>query len=301
MEIKAAARVTWSLAAISMIFLPSWALAQSEENDCVTNYDNNGAAHIFCLPAPKPPREGLSPRGNSSNTGGGTARPPVESLSGSTRSIGSAKTNGGTTTNPSGLIPARALIEPSDIPPNGVGAYGIVAFTAMPLLHEEERHRFVCEAFKATLIPQSDLPEDTPLSAQMITYWPVRSKLTELAKSLDCRDLVASYDLKTGLDAITDADKKSEKLATRRGPFLVAWSPAKTRSEKDAVVLVIELSNLESQESFIEVFKAWRQKIVDDPKLWRRGWNWKSVRLALRDTLDRYGDGIVRLIQNSKE
>jgi hypothetical protein len=57
------------------------------------------------------------------------------------------------------------------------------------------------------------------------------------------------------------------------------------------------MSYLDSQESITDVFKAWRQKIIDDPKLWQNGWDWQTVRLAFRDTLDRYGESLVKFIK----
>jgi hypothetical protein len=197
----------------------------------------------------------------------------------------------------SGLVPVRALAEPAEMPPRGVGAYGVVAFVTMPLPHQVRRHRAVCEAFKATLIPQERVARDTPLSSQMITFWPIADKSTPEARQLDCAHLIGHYDLKTGLDAVRDADRDGDRLAARQGPFLIAWSPAESRFQKDTVVLVFDLSNLDSEQSFLEVFQDWRQKIVDDPSLWRRGFDVQSVRRQLRDTLDRYGEGILKLIK----
>jgi hypothetical protein len=195
------------------------------------------------------------------------------------------------------LKPVRALIEPGEKPPRDVGAYGIVAFSSLPLPSEVERYKFVCEAFKATLIPQQDLSQDTPLAEQMVTYWPIRNKFTEEAKRADCPHMVATYDLKTGLDAIYDADKLGERLSERRGPFLVGWSPSIQRYQKDALVLVMDMSSLEGQQSFLEVFKAWRQKITDNPEMWKKGFDAAGIRMTIRDTLDRYGEGLLKLIK----
>lgn len=195
------------------------------------------------------------------------------------------------------LIPVRALIEPGDMPPRAVAAYGIVAFTGKPLPSEVARAKFVCEAMKSTLVPQPELEPNTPLSAQMITYWPIYVKDELDAIAWNCDHLVDKYHLKTGLDAITDADVKKERLATRRGPFLIAWSPSKSRGEKDALILVIDMSAYESQQSFVELFKDWRQKIIDDPKLWRNGWDAQAIILMFRDTLDKYGDTVLRFVK----
>jgi hypothetical protein len=195
------------------------------------------------------------------------------------------------------LQAVRALIEPKEMPPREVAGYGIVAFTTLALSHDVERYKSVCEAYKATLMSQADLPPDTPLSAQMITYWPIGNKNTPEAQRADCAHLVANYAIRLGLEAIADADKKKDGLASRRGPFLIAWAPSESRLVPDAVVLVMDLSQLDTQRSFVEVFQDWRQHITDNPELWQRGgFNVEAVRRIIRDTFDRYGDGLLRLI-----
>jgi hypothetical protein len=135
----------------------------------------------------------------------------------------------------------------------------------MPLAADLERSKEICEAFKATLISQEEVPH-VPLAEQMITFWPVKSKNAPEAKRGECDHLVRNYALRVGLDAINDADKNSEALARRRGPFLIAWSPARSRFDKDTVVLLFDLSIYENEQSFVDIFKEYRQKIVDDPK-----------------------------------
>jgi hypothetical protein len=202
---------------------------------------------------------------------------------------------------PPRLWAVRALIEPAEMPPReGVG-YGLVAFTTRPLPHDIERYKSICEAYKATLVSVPELPPNTPPSEQMITYWPITNKNTAEAQRADCPYLASNYALRLGLDAIQDADKQNQRLASRRGPFLSAWAPSESRFVPDAVVLVLDLSDKDSQRSFTEVFQDWRQKITDNPEVWRRqnGFNIEMVRRIIRDTFDRYGDGVLRLISRS--
>ena len=100
----------------------------------------------------------------------------------------------------------------------------------------------------------------------MITYWPITNKNTSEAQRADCGHLVANYALRLSLDAIQDADKRQERLASRRGPFLIAWAPSESRFVPDAVVLVLDLSDKDSQRSFTEVFQDWRQKNHGQPR-----------------------------------
>src|SRR4029079_16655814 len=110
-------------------------------------------------------RAGGGPGGGKATTG---ARPPAAAPA-------RASANGAPAVR---LQAVRALIEPKEMPPREVAGYGIVAFTTLALSHDVERYKSGCEAYKATLMSQSDLPPDTPLSAQMITYWPIGNKNT---------------------------------------------------------------------------------------------------------------------------
>lgn len=212
--------------------------------------------------------------------------------------VSGGKTQVGAALGGAGPRAVRALIDPNETPPRDVAGYGIVAFTTRPAPHDVERYKMICEAYKATLMSQADLPPNTPLSDQMITFWPVTNKSTPDAIRADCSYLVNNYALRVGLDAIQDADKRKEALAGHRGPFLIAWAPSESRFKPDAVVLVMDLSSFEGQRSFVEVFQDWRQQITDNPKLWRRGgFNLELVRRIIRDTFDRYGDGIMKLIK----
>jgi hypothetical protein len=200
---------------------------------------------------------------------------------------------------PTRVRPVRALIEPGEMPPRDLAGYGLVAFTTLPAAHDIERYKLICEAYKATLMSQSELPSNTPLSEQMITFWPIRNKSTPEAKRTDCSHLVGNYPLRLGLDAIQDADRQREAFANRRGPFLIAWVPSDSRSKPDAVVLLMDLSPFDGQRSFVEIFQDWRQKITDNPELWRRGGGFdiEATRRIIRDTFDRYGAGLMKLIK----
>jgi uncharacterized protein YjbI with pentapeptide repeats len=195
------------------------------------------------------------------------------------------------------LKPVRDFIEPNEIPPEGVGAYGMVAFTHKATLSTRKRFTFICDAFLSTLPPRQSLPASVPPSQLMITYWPLERREPERIAAGDCGYLIDRYDLASGLEAIRDADLQRKHLAERRGPFLIGWSPAQSRYEQDAVVLVMDLSAFDSEASFVEAFQSWRTKITDNPELWRNGFSIEQVRLALRDFLDRYGETILQAIR----
>jgi hypothetical protein len=193
------------------------------------------------------------------------------------------------------LRPVRDVIEPDEIPPQGVGAYGMVALTHKPTSGTRDRLIFVCEAFLSTLPSRDSLPRSIPIGEQMITYWPIEKREPRKIAEGDCNYLIDKYHLLSGLEAIEDADRQRH-LTEKRGPFLIGWSPAESRYKKDKIVLVMDLSYLDSKESFREAFQIWRTRITENPALWRNGFAIDDIRLALRDFLDRYGEGILRAI-----
>ena len=189
------------------------------------------------------------------------------------------------------LHPARVFMAGSEIPPAGVGAYGVVALKSTPTPADTARLTAACTAFLSHLPPQSDLPATVPLSEQMLTIWPLRPAGQAAAEQGSCPDMLANYQLDAGLSAIADAQTPANHL-DGRGPFLIGWSPSNMRGVKDAVVLVVDMSTLDSQASFNDAFLFWQQKIVEDPSLWQHGFSAERVRLSLRDFLDQYGGSI---------
>lgn len=254
--------------------------------DCITIH-GDGPDRVVCTDRDSPDHGNAFPKPNVAvgvPPAGGDARTGSGIVTGGGHRYGRSR--------PAGTLTAvRALILPDEMPPSGVAAYGMVAFPALPLPGDRPRFGFVCEAYRSTLI-STEAAKAVPLDRQMITFWPVTAR-AEGGDDPECGGMIDRYDLKAGLDAIRDADTGRQQFASRRGPFLIAWSPTASRALPDAVILVIDMSNLESAESFQETFKAWRQKIVDDPKFWENGFSLEEVRLALRDALDAYGARLV--------
>ena len=166
---------------------------------CVIRHHENGKPYIFCqskdkhkdekrtvqpqgAPSPPPQSSPVQARPDQQIMAPAPPRPPSQE-----------KTEGRPTTPPSThsstprpsaakLRAVRALIEPAEMPPREVAGYGIVAFTTRLLPHDVERYKHICEAYKATLTSQAELPPNEPLSEQMITYWPITNKNTPEAR-----------------------------------------------------------------------------------------------------------------------
>ncbi len=194
------------------------------------------------------------------------------------------------------LRPVRAYLRAADVPPPTVGAYGLVAFRAKPTSATRARLLMTCTAFIASLPRQQDLAGIVPVSDQMVTIWPLDDPAAKQAAADDCDFLIDHYELYGGISAIEDAGRQGAKLEGE-GPYLIGWSPSNTRGVADKVVLVVDLSGFQSQDSFNSAFLFWQKKIVEDPRLWRSGFAIEGIRLALRDFVDRYGENILSAVK----
>jgi hypothetical protein len=152
----------------------------------------------------------------------------------------------------------------------------------------------LCNSFLASLPAQQSLPENVPLAAQMITIWPIDNPNVLQGKE-ECEVMLEHYDLYGGQSAITDAVRQGQQL-TGPGPFLIGWAPSNSRYIPDAVVLVIDMSDYETQDRFDEALRFWQEKVVQDPQLWKSGFSIEGIRLAARDFVDHYGSDILKAL-----
>ena len=191
--------------------------------------------------------------------------------------------------NNSPVLPTRAFLPPHDLPPN-FAAYGIVAFAEKAMSSTSARHRAVCEAFLASLPPSS--LASVPTQQQMVTVWPVDSMtVPEQLKRAnpDCDVAISHYDLPTALTALKEARTQQHSEFLGQGPYLLGWAPSSTKGQKDALVLIVDLSNARTSAELLERFKFWREQIEQKPELWRRGWDKPGVLALIRNWADRWG------------
>jgi hypothetical protein len=229
------------------------------------------------------------------------AKTPIESptrvesrpAGGSQKDVGSAKPE--ITQAPSNreLVPVRTYLRSAEIPPKSIGAYGVVAFRARPTSASRSRLLMACTAFVASIPPQKSVPGSVRISDEMLTIWPLDDPSSPEAAKDDCNFAIDHYDLYGGDSAIADAERQGAKLGAD-GPFLIGWSPSNSRGVEDKLVLVVDMSLYDSQDSFDQAFQFWKQKIVEDPSLWRSGFSVEALRLAVRDFADNYGDTILK-------
>jgi hypothetical protein len=191
------------------------------------------------------------------------------------------------------LVPVRAYLKGAEIPPPSIGAYGIVAFRARPTSASRSRLLMTCAAFVTAIPPQKSVPGSVHVGDEMLTIWPLDEPSSPNAARDDCNFAIDHYDLYAADSAIADAARQGAEFGAE-GPFLIGWSPSNSRGVPDKLVLVVDMSLYDSQDSFDQAFQFWKEKIVEDPSLWRSGFSIETVRLAVRDFADHYGDTILK-------
>ena len=193
---------------------------------------------------------------------------------------------------------ARLFAGPGQYPPEAFAAYGIVAFRARASSGERERHAMLCEAYVAALPRSAEL--NVPAREQMVTVWPIdddkaADDLNTLTGSDICDAAVGRYGLPTALRAIRDAGE-ARIDRDRRGPFLLAWSPAIHKGDPEALMLVADLSDVTTYTQAEAFFVLWRTDIEAKPEYWNRGWDVERLRIAIQLWVDRYGSQIFAVL-----
>ena len=194
------------------------------------------------------------------------------------------------------LIPVRAFLRASEIPPADVGAYGVVVLQSKATAASRAKLLMVCQSFIAHFPRSETLPQAVPITDRMITIWPVDNPESDKARSDDCDFAIDHYDLFAAESAIADAQHQHARF-DGTGPFLVGWSPSNARGKPDQLVLVINMSADNTQKSIDNHFLFWKNKIVQNPSLWRNGFSVEGIRLAIHDFADQYGKDMVDAIK----
>lgn len=130
----------------------------------------------------------------------------------------------------------------------------------------------------------------------MITVWPLDKPEAREAKTDNCDFVLDHYDLNASQLAISDAQKQHAKF-DGGGPYLVGWSPSKSRGIPDALVLIVDMSADNTQADIDNKFLFWKNKIIQDPALWRNGWSIEQVRTAIHNFADQYGQAMLDAIK----
>ena len=187
----------------------------------------------------------------------------------------------------------RAFLTRPEIPPPGIGAYGIVALRALPTGSTAARLTALCASYMAQFPDQNSIPATIRPQDQMMTIWPVLKKPPPDSPAQTCRHALEDYDLYSGQTALSDAARQGAHVQGE-GPYLIGWSPASSRGAKDKLVLVIDMSGMNDDVSINHAFLFWKTKIVENPAAWRGGFSLERFRLATREFVNSYGDEILK-------
>jgi hypothetical protein len=205
-----------------------------------------------------------------------------------------------TSTPPETVVVAasRLFAGPGQYPPGEFAAYGILAFRSRATSQDRDRHVIICEAYIAGLPHVSELSVE-PMK-QMVTVWPTDSdenadKLNRMARTDVCHSAIDNYGLAASLQAIKEAVATEKAELSGIGPFLLAWSPSSEKGNKDALVLVMNLSGVTTYGQAQQILAEWSRDIERNPELWRDGWDIEKLRLEIRLWVDRYGPQILML------
>ncbi len=210
------------------------------------------------------------------------------------------------------VFATRLFAARGNYPPKDYAAYGLVAFRSQATADEadRQRHMHICEAFFATLTDSGS--SDAPVTKQMVTVWPILaenpSRLPDYPENLlerlntpvreegMCDLAVTYYDLFMAKVAIKQVEAAQGAALPGAGPYLLAWSPGAKKGQRDAVVLVADLENVQSAADAREAFGIWREHIERDATLWEDGFTEPGLKVKLRKLLDRYGDQLMKFV-----
>jgi hypothetical protein len=205
----------------------------------------------------------------------------------------------------------RIFAAPHQYPPQDFGAYAILAFRSRATEATRPRHLAICEAYLSTVPHASEA--FLPVERQLVTVWPVDDAetvetLATLPVREQCRLAVDRYGLATALSAVRAAGRVTREgpqgvsvrladdLRDREGPFLFAWNPAGSFDTPDALILRVDLSDVQTQAQAERRFQIWVHEIESHPELWLDGWNEPGLRALIGEKLDLYGDMIVAFV-----
>lgn len=191
-----------------------------------------------------------------------------------------------------GPVAVRAYLFTGEPTPPGYGAYGYLVFNAQPSETETKRYEHVCKTFRRKIAVEAWGTEGQRTD-QMATFWPLKIPRSMGVDSWPCQKLIENYDYRTAAEIAAVIHKQGAS-----GPILAAWKkPFEENNSSEA--LVLDLSDF-ADEDLERAFGIWKDRIVMDPTVWRKGFNVVLCREALRNLLQKYGDTVLAVIKPTK-
>lgn len=203
---------------------------------------------------------------------------------------------------PAGPIQAARLFVSQELhPPEGVRGYGMFVFKSVATDFDRERHAMLCQAYVASQVSASGAGLHWP--DLFITVWPVGTTsvaqalndLRGVNPSLVCDQAVAHYDLELARDGLSKArltDFKDDGI----GPYLLGWLPSSSFGQPDALILQLDLSQVEDYRQALALFQQWKSDIESDPQLNGGPGTLAILKRKLRIWADTHGQGLFSLV-----
>ena len=182
------------------------------------------------------------------------------------------------------------------MPPESFAAYGVIIFKSRASSFDIERHKLICEAYLSALPHFREL--DQPVQNQMVTVWPINSdevasEINQLRGTEICDRAIDHYGLPFAQGKLAElrayTSVEGEYDTSSDGPFLVAWAPGTKITDKGAVALFVDMTDVYTYPQAIRLMGNWRDRIQEDPSVWRDGFQSESLVAVLRNFFDRYG------------
>ena len=179
-------------------------------------------------------------------------------------------------------IPASSYVYQGEKEVTGYGAYGYVLFASKPNSVNANRYLETAEAFLDTLENVSSYSKYDPKSL-MVTSWPLVTRKI----IINAPSLVDAYDYSLSTKILSSIDRLDVN-----GPVLVAFDISYVSKSKH--MLMLDMSKF-SDEEIRNAFLIWRDKISQDPKLWKNGFDLALIKIEFRSFLNKYGDSILSI------
>lgn len=204
----------------------------------------------------------------------------------------------------SAAVPTRKFAAPDEYPPEGFRGYGVIAFKSLATDFDRVRHNIICEAYIAALVPNA--LEKSRNIDKFVTIWPIMSE--EKSSKLNstpisgrgeiCSEAINHYNAQLADRAIRAA-RKAGFEDTGRGPFFLGWLPSDGYGRQDALIIVMDMSLVETYTQAEALIAEWKLDIQSDPSLLRNPYSPEMLRRKLRRWSDKYGYGFLTFVKGN--
>jgi hypothetical protein len=182
-------------------------------------------------------------------------------------------------------IPVRAALARGDVPGTGYGAYGYLVFPYRPGPETFQRYTRVCQSYFRSFESLGDYA-DVDHGRLMVTYWLLAQPVLDVSV---CDALIERYDYAKAKEIAS-----AVQMLPATGPILVAWRSPYTSAAPRSDALVFDMSSF-SNEDLDRAFSLWNARIASNPAVWHRGFKVEKAREGLRNFVETYGAGIIRV------